>query len=396
MSWFSDVVDFIDSDLGGNIVEGAFNVAGDLLTADANNRAAEAGAAATRRAGEILNEGYDAQLDVQREGYDTLRDINDSRLLAMIQGLEAIPDEYGDNINRGVGFLAQQYGLGADAFADGLRTGNQLFADGLNASSDRYDATIQAGVDEYGRQMLPYTDAGEEAVSQLMKVMALPADSMTPSQLRARDNYVEAARANLAASGLRGAGRAGVATVNEGLAALDAAAYDQNQSRIDQAMQTLGSMGLSASGSVANNQMRGQELMGSNRSANDRAIATNARDVETAIGENRFGINERVGTAGLNANEAIAQNTANTRSDTVGTVGDYYDRTSGLAANEINTESGTIMGKAGATAGAESTSGYLQAQAGLANAGNWGSGASYIGQIVASGARPTKYADANL
>jgi len=104
-----------------------------------------------------------------------------------------------------------------EAQAAAVRQGNQL-------AQERYA--------EQARLSAP-------AIAYLQKVVAQDPNVLTPEQQRGMADYQRGAQARLAASGLRGAGRAGVASVNEGAAGYLADAYGANQRRSDQAAQRL-------------------------------------------------------------------------------------------------------------------------------------------------------------
>jgi hypothetical protein len=112
---------------------------------------------------------------------------------------------------------AEEARKGAEANAAAIREGNRL-------AQSRYE--------EQRALSTP-------AVAYLQRVMAADPSVLTPEQQRGMADYDRTAAARLAASGLRGAGRAGVAAVNEGRAGYMADLYGQNQRRSDAAAQRL-------------------------------------------------------------------------------------------------------------------------------------------------------------
>jgi hypothetical protein len=112
---------------------------------------------------------------------------------------------------------AKEARAGSEANAEAIREGNRL---------------AQARYEDQRR-------ISEPAINYLQRVMAQDPNALTPEQQRGFADYQRGAQARLAASGLRGAGRAGVASVNEGAAGYMADAYGTNQRRSDTAAQRL-------------------------------------------------------------------------------------------------------------------------------------------------------------
>lgn len=84
-------------------------------------------------------------------------------------------------------------------------------------------------IDPYGQ----YAEAGTPALQYLMNEVARDPGTMNPEQQRDFEANHRDSLANLARSSLRGAGRAGVAAVNEGDAAYRSRAFAENQQRKD-------------------------------------------------------------------------------------------------------------------------------------------------------------------
>lgn len=132
--------------------------------------------------------------------------------------------------------------IGAGAALGGALLGSDANKDA--AEQARKGAEAQAAAIRQGNQLAQarYEDQrrlSEPAIAYLQRVMAQQPDQLTPDQQRGLDDYQRNANARLAASGLRGAGRAGVASVNEGRAGFMSDAYSQNQRRSDAAAQRL-------------------------------------------------------------------------------------------------------------------------------------------------------------
>ena len=153
----------------------------------------------------------------------------------------------------------------SDANKDAARTTGQVSQQAANTLKTGYDQQLSAllGVTPELRQNYanryagvagmyqPYAQGGMSALNNLQGVVSADPNQLTPSQQLAMKDYREGAASRLAASGLRGAGRAGVAAVNEGDAKLRAQMYDTNQRRGDAATTELARYGYNAAGSQA-------------------------------------------------------------------------------------------------------------------------------------------------
>lgn len=113
--------------------------------------------------------------------------------------------------------------LGSRASSDAAQTA----ADASEKAARIYAQQMEAAREEFRR-------AAQRGIAEL-RPMRGSADILTPSQEIARDDLRRGGIATLAASGLRGAGRAGVGQVLDADRRFLADAYDRNRARGDQA-----------------------------------------------------------------------------------------------------------------------------------------------------------------
>ena len=148
---------------------------------------------------------------------------------------DAIGGFFADNADKIIPAVAQLGGaaLAADA--------NRSAAEEARAAAEAQAAAIREGNRLAQARYEQRRAESEPAMAYLRQVMATDPSTLTPQQQRNFDDYMRGAGARLAASGLRGAGRAGVASVNEGAAQFKANAFGQNQARSDSAARTLAS-----------------------------------------------------------------------------------------------------------------------------------------------------------
>lgn len=114
------------------------------------------------------------------------------------------------------------------------------------------EAARAAGV----AKALPYlsTDinAGDAADLNLQGTMGQDPNRLTPSQQIGLEDTIRIGQQNLAAGGLRGAGRPGQSVLDDSVRRFKAGAVDTNQQRADAATSTLASRGSTARSGAAN------------------------------------------------------------------------------------------------------------------------------------------------
>jgi len=120
----------------------------------------------------------------------------------------------------------------AKTVAQGYQSQADAISAGNNAAQDRFDQIIEQG---------------QPATDYLRRVVASDPYQLTPEQQSGRETVLRGARNSLAASGLRGAGRAGVAAINNADGAYQDKAVSSNIRRADTAANTLSSRSNTAS-----------------------------------------------------------------------------------------------------------------------------------------------------
>lgn len=115
-------------------------------------------------------------------------------------------------------------------------------AAGNLAAQDRLDASNQAAQDRLGT----ITAGAQPATDYLRRVIAQDPYQMTPGQATAHEDALRDARNRVASGGLRGAGRAGAAVVNEASRRFTDRATSQNIARGDTAARQLSGQGYGA------------------------------------------------------------------------------------------------------------------------------------------------------
>ncbi len=393
-----------------------------------------------RQSADTLNQGYDDRLANDTATIAQLRGLASSQAGETSMGWQSLPPQlqqqlaqaarqYGTSIDQMWGRLsaalqpaAQQYGhaLQADAgsYADAVGGGAQgygaalghdagtyaggmiraardygdntnsvagSYAGGLGAAGDRYAGSLGSAADAYSggltsaidRMYAPYAAAGAGALQQIRAIAAANPGQLTPIQQQALDDYQRSMRTNLAASGLSGAGMAGLAAFNRGDAEMRAQLIQQNQARSDQALYALQNAGLAGTGAMAGaaGQGFGARLQAAQMGAG------------TQLGQANTGLGAQYGTGQANAQTLLgAINTG------LGAVRGAGDAGAGAAYQAGLTGAGALRqaGDAAAQAGYQTanTLGMYGYQGGLTganalyNAGNQAANyASRIGEV---------------
>lgn len=175
---------------------------------------------------------------------------------------------------------------GSERARQGLQQANQV----SEASKQRGIGAIRAGTADAQRLMGEVEAYGAPGANELRRQVTQSPYDFTPMQRIKLDDTGRQIRTRLAGSGLRGAGRAGVAVYNDGMQRAEAGMIESNLSRRDSAARTLGSNFTAGKTSQAN------------LSADEgRQIA----NTEIGVGSQQAG---RVAEAGnISGQEAVAQ-----------------------------------------------------------------------------------------
>lgn len=153
----------------------------------------------------------------------------------------------------------------ANRYAAGQTAAAQALADSNRAAIARLDA-VRA-------ETAP-------ARERMIATLGTDPNTLTPSQMLGREDVLRSTTNQLAASGLRGSGRAGVRVLSEADRSFKANAVDQNLRRGDQAASQLASIGAGA------NQLAAQtdSASGARLAAVDQAKANDAANFEAGQG----------------------------------------------------------------------------------------------------------------
>lgn len=208
------------------LFEAGADIVGGLISNSANSSAAQTANDATTRAAEIYAE-------TERQG-------REQELAYRERALQAALD--------------------AEAAARGeLRAAGERGIDAIREGTGQAVGTLAPVAAQYG-----------PAVANLNRIAVADPYNFTPSQQILLDDTANDVRASLAASGLRGAGRSGVAVFNDVMNRQRARLHEENQARSDNALSTLTNIGTTGIRDVAGLQA-GQ---GSNIAATETGVGT--------------------------------------------------------------------------------------------------------------------------
>lgn len=396
MSSFSDI-------LTNSLLTAAPSLVGGLLgtsaQTDANAAAAAEANAGSAAAANALSGGYDQSWDQQTGALKNVSNDNTDLYNALQPLYSAIPANLTNALQAGAGNYATDLTGAVNIAGGALRPAASSYGTALAGNAGTYGSALGSGADSYSGDLgaaarssySPYTAAGGTALSALQGIVGTSPGQLTPAQQLAQSNYIRQAGNSVAASGLRGAGRAGIASINNGLATMAAANTQTNQARQDQATQELLQAGELGTGQVygADSASAGARLSAANQGAGAAYQAGNTG------AQNEMSIEQMLAQAGLTANGQAAGarlSAANTGAaagttaaqNLINATQNYYAGKSGtdLATGQIDTNN--IMGKANAAAGAAQGAGLTNSAMTAANGADWGGAIGTLGGIIAA------------
>ena len=137
-------------------------------------------------------------------------------------------------------FVNAAVGLGGDLIGSQIAgNANQKAAKTVASGYQAQAGAIQAGNDAAQARFNTIIEQGQPATDYLRRVVASDPYQLTPEQLAGRESVARDANNSLAASGLRGAGRSGVAVINGANNAFYDRAVTSNINRADNAANAL-------------------------------------------------------------------------------------------------------------------------------------------------------------
>jgi len=373
------------TDLAPSVIDAGLNIWGTESANNANKKASKKYQKSLNEAAGLLTAGETEALEYMLGGNEDMRRIYEAQRAAGKSDREALGIAYAQALTGAADIYGDALTEAGDAYSQRLRdTLAETLGEIDYGTWDSIDA-LNRGLAGLEDAYAPYLEGGEDAVAYLSQVMGRDASQLTPAQQRMMADQKDAMRANLAASGLRGAGRAGVASFNEGEAALRANLYDQNQRQIDQAVQALGQYGFGATGNVAS--ARGDFAA---RKAGVLGDAANTRagligDAGRQIADVGLNIGNTVGEARKSAMDRGHQTIASLREGNAQRDDMYAAIRAALAGSDASLRGGATKNIAGYGANALTGGAGAALNAGLANAANTQDMFGSLASIAANG-----------
>ena len=158
----------------------------------------------------------------------------------------------------------------ADTASEATIRAAEIEAEGARQAREAYEAAAQRGI----AAIRQGTTGFEETIRPLM----VPVSGLTPAQQIALEDQTRDDNATLAASGLRGAGRAGVAAVMDSRRRFTADALDDNRSRSDAALSALANIRAQEGGAIASTEIGAGNQIGSTFTTAAQSGARGVRD----------------------------------------------------------------------------------------------------------------------
>jgi hypothetical protein len=320
-----------------------------------------------RQSTDLLTQGYDDQQAQIEQGSDYLRGLLEAGLIDTNQFLEMAAAEYEQDLSRSVGeysgYMLPQY----DEFGNLVMQADQGYRQDLDTTEAGAGDYLREGAEGYEQAYAPYTQGGDAAMEYLMQVMASNPEALTASQRDMLEGYQRDAIARVAASGLRGSGRAGIAAVNSGDADMRAQLYDINQRRADDAAQAMAQYGYGATGNVANSRQSMANNLADLRFKTGNLQSANTLNTANRVADTGFNLTKDFADKRLTADQEAARAQYGTTRDVSGNVGNFYGNMAKLEGGRFQARADTEFGKALAESGAATRQATADAQTAQAN-----------------------------
>ena len=146
----------------------------------------------------------------------------------------------------------------------------EIEQEGARQAREAYEAAAQRGIGAIRE--------GTRGFEETIRPLTVPVTALTPAQRIALDDQTSEDNATLAASGLRGAGRAGVAAVMDNRRRFTADALDENRRRSDAALSALANIRAQEGGAIASTEIGAGNQIGSTFTTAAQSGAGGVRD----------------------------------------------------------------------------------------------------------------------
>lgn len=349
------------------VLEVAGTLIGSNDAAGDNKEAASAYNAATQAAADRVTRGYAEQLGFLEGGADIQAGLNDQALKDVTDRTVQGSQGYGMDTRRNYTQYSDMLRPEFEQFSNGLEDSDTQYRYDLGQLGDEVAGTLEDGSAKFAEEYAPYQAAGEQALNYQQQVLGQDPNQLTRSQRYMMDDYTRDAVATLAASGLRGAGRAGVAAVNDGRGRLMADLFNQNQSRSDAAAGTLGTQGYNATSNVAGNVSSLADKLGDLRLNIGDAAASSRKGTLDKIASTGYDLGNDIATKKLASEENIANNNFDTSKNVAAARGQYYTNLGNIEGQRYLNRGNTAMQTANAEAAATGAIGSTNFNTSTAN-----------------------------
>jgi len=391
--------------IGGTILGGE-------LTKSGNSDASAERAAALREAGNIVEGGLDDRQYWTEIGLNDIRNLLTTGYLDQSGQIRTAADTFEDaNIDAVNAFRraimptlssygraqfnnVDEYGRDVDDASQGAA---EMLSEGVGAYQDVLSPYLEAGEGglDYTEDVMNLNAATEVPSDQVgslgyfQQILATDPNELTQSQQFAKEDVRRDALANLAASGLRGAGRGGVATVSEALARLKAQQYDQNIRRQDDAARILANADLNAYNRNIQRKDSAADVLNKFGYQTTGNVATAYNNLAKTLGDMQFktgmdkagteyaaasDISDRWYDQGSNISEKIhgastssAANSYNAATALANLTGQHYGNLADVASDRYTSRGNTSLQKANTRAGTLDSSANLDFYTNTAN-----------------------------
>lgn len=335
-----------------DVAPSVIDLAGTLLTNESNSESASNYNSGLKDVADILRTGYDEQLGTVTEGAKALEDLLIKGWYDTSNQVEDAGQQYGKDVRGAYTGYGDQLFPAQQNYAEGLTSSDVQYMLDMGMTEDQIGQLLMTGSEGFRNTLSPYMQTGGEALSYMNSVMQGDPSQLNPYQAKVMDDYKRDIIANLASTGLRSAGRAGVAAYNKGVGDLAADFYQQNQNRSDDMARSLNSQGYGAATNTAQNIQGLYDSLGDLRFKIGTDTAANKLKTGQEIAKSGFDVSKDVASKYLQGEGNVASNTYNTNMALAEMLGKLYQGKGDLTGSVYNTKANTGLQKAVASASA--------------------------------------------
>ena len=337
MGWWSDAWDWVDDNFDwiGDAVEGVGDFLDDnsswlspVVEGGSQLLGAHLSVEANKRAEKIMREAVERAIEARRAGNEKAAQEYEKAAAQAISTLTGASAQAAEHVIQRSGqaiearragneAAAREYEQAAAQAMSTLRDSSAKASGHITQSSEQALAARREGNERATARFDPIVQAGDMSRDKLLEIAMSDPGSLTPGQTIMLNDLARHGDATAAAGGLRGAGRARMAMMDDLEGRAMARFFDSNRARSDAAIRDAPTHGIEARGAQAaldaDTGRAGFDAnlwAGSNLAGIEGRLGENLGGIEMGVGERKSELEADTGKAGYDANLWAGSNLA--------------------------------------------------------------------------------------